>query len=100
MQNLVFSVNLCAHHVTLQSKAKFATKKITAVLGVGFIAAMIICAILQKVGHSVKTSFNIDFKVNAKNIKEEHMINGWMLLKILCGKGNRPNATPPIKLKN
>ena len=100
MQNLVFSVNLCAHHVTLQSKVKFATKKITAVLGVGFIAAMIICAILQKVGHSVKTSFDIDFKVNAKNIKEEHMINGWMPLKILCGKGNSPNATPPIKLKN
>ena len=94
MQNIVFSVNLCAHHVTLQSEVKFATKKITAVLGVGFIAAMIICATLQKVGHSVKTSYDIDFKVNAKNIKEEHMINGWMLLKILCGKGNRLIVTP------
>ena len=88
MSKINFSVNQCAHHVTLQWKVKSATRKITAVLGVEFIAVMIICATLQKVCYRVKTSFNIDFKVNEKDIKEEHMINGWMFLKILCGKGN------------
>ena len=86
-------MNPCAHQETQQWKVKSATKKITAVLGVGFIAAMIICATLQKVCDQVKTSFNIDFKVNEKDIKDEHMINGWMFLKIQCVKGNLLNIT-------
>ena len=90
----VFSVNPCAHQGTQQWKVKSAMKKITAVLGVGFIAVMIICATLQKVCDQVKTSFDIDFKVNEKDIKDEHTINGWMFLKTPCVKGNNLTDTP------
>ena len=34
----------------------------------------------------------ISFKVNESDTKEGLMINGWMFLKTLCGKGNYYNV--------
>ena len=76
------------HHATLLWKVKSATKKITVVLGVEFTAVMIICAILLRVRYN-KSNYSLIryFKAKEKNIKEEHMTNGWTFLKILCEKG-------------